>query len=570
MMRHPDRRTIEIKLTGLPALGSVGLRSRRLTEMTHRSALSAVLDAALEGSGNKPPDAIVVGAGAAGGWAAMLLTEAGLRVLVLDASIPRAPFRRLVGRFIGRLSTTDGPSFLPPALVAPARIAAKMLGRWRQPVQSRCMLWDVSPNFFVDDRECPYVTPSDRPFVWVRVRMLGGRVAVPGHGRQYYRLGPSDFTPTDGLSPAWPLEANGLDPWYALVERRLGLSGMHDNIPWLPDSILAHHLRLTPAETELRNKVMDRWPSARVIAGRYASPLNSLEMAACTGLLQCRQGAIVREISVDSSGSVSGVVWVDHLTKSERRSSAPLVFLCASALESTRILMLSRSRNGSKGLGQESGALGRYLMDHVLVSAEGIGPPITQEAAPTDRCLYLPRFDARDSRSFQGRGYGVQLYLGTIGSRLHFTAHSFAEMLPRWANRISLDPTQRDAWFIPVPRIDCAYSDVEMDRARDQTQALRQLAELLKVEVTRIHETPEPPGSSYHECGTARMGKDPKDSVVDPNNECWDARGLYVTDAACFPSQGIQNPTLTILALTARACHHALRAKERACNAVNT
>ena len=268
-------------------------------------------------------------------------------------SIPRAPFRRLVGRFVRGLSTTNGPRFLPPALVAPARTAAKMLGRRRQPVQSRCMTWEMSPNSFVDDRECPYVTPPDRPFVWVRVRMLGGRVAVPGHGRQCYRLGPTDFAPTDGLSPAWPLEANELDPWYALVERRLGLSGMHDNIPWLPDSILAHQLRLTPAETELRNKVMDRWPSARVIAGRYASALNALELAACTGRLQCRQGAVVREISVDSSGSVSGVVWIDHSTGSERRSSAPLVFLCASALESTRILMLSRSRTGSKGLGEE-------------------------------------------------------------------------------------------------------------------------------------------------------------------------------------------------------------------------
>ena len=540
--------------------------------MAPQSALPAVLRAStLEAV--RPSDAhdvIVVGAGAAGGLAAMLLAEGGLRVLVLDAGLPRlwrrAPLRKLAGRLAQRLSTPEGLRFLPPALVPKARVAAAVLGRWRQPVQSRCMTWAMSPTSFVDDRDCPYITPPDRPFVWVRVRMLGGRVAIPGHGRQYYRLGPNDFSPSDGLSPVWPLRANELDPWYAFVEGQLKVSGMYDDLTWVPDSELANHLSLQQTETALRDKIVDRWPSARPIAGRYAPPLDGLEAAARTGLLQCHQGAIVREICTDGSGHVCGVVWIDHRTGSEQRSSAPLVFLCASALESTRILLLSRSSRNPQGLGAASGVLGRYLMDHVLVSAEGIGPYMPPELEQrSNRCLYIPRFDARSSAvPNPGRGYGVQVYQSPgSGGQSHFAALSFGEMIPRPENRVTLDPRRRDAWGVPILHIDCAHSDIELARARDQTQALRDLADLAEVNLSRIHVAPAPPGSSYHECGTARMGTDPENSVVDPNNECWDAPGLYVTDGACFPSQGIQNPTLTILALTARACHRALKGRGR-------
>src|SRR5262249_7110486 len=146
-----------------------------------------------------------------------------------DAGVPstwlRAPLRRLTGRVVRRLSGSK--NLLPHALIPQARRTLRILGRWRQPVQSHCYAWEQAPDAYVDDRDCPYVTPPDRPFIWVRARMLGGRLAVPGHGRQYFRFGPNDFSPPDGLSPAWPLQPNELDPWYALVERRLGLSGMH-------------------------------------------------------------------------------------------------------------------------------------------------------------------------------------------------------------------------------------------------------------------------------------------------------------------------------------------------------
>ena len=180
-------------------------------------------------------------------------------------------------------------------------------------------------------------------------------------------------------------------------------------------------------------------------------------------------------------------VWIDQQNRSEERARAPLVFLCASALESTRLLLLSRSRQSPDGLGAASGALGRYLMDHVMVSARGWGRPLSQTASSAPgRCLYLSRFDARELSSPRpGRGFSVQLYQTPAGAeRSHFSAGSFAEMLPRPENRITLDPKLRDAWGIQVLRIECAYGDNEFVRAREQVTALQELAELAGVTLT--------------------------------------------------------------------------------------
>ena len=498
----------------------------------------------------KAYDAVVIGAGAAGGLAALLLAEAGVRVLVLEAGQARDP---------GSRSRLVSPLLEPVAL--------EILRR-RQPIQSRCQVWEFDPEAFVDDLDHPYVTPPDRPFIWVRARQLGGRMVVPGHGQQYYRLGPDDFACSDGSGQPWPLQAGELDPWYAFVERRLELAGMCDNVPWLPDSELAYVLSPTPAEVALQRVIAGRWPSARPVLGRFAPPFDALEAAARTGRLLIRTGAIVREIEVDRCGHVLGVAWIDHQTRSEERARTRLVFLCASTLESTRLLLLSRSAQSPEGLGAKSGALGRYLMDHVRVQAHGEGPPLSQPVrSAKGRCLYLPRFDARGLPAPRpGRGFGVQVYQWQVnGEHSQFGAVSFAEMLPRPENRATLDRDQRDVWGIPVLRIDCIHSDEELRRAREQIAALRDLAELAGVTLTGISRAPEPPGFASHEAGTARMGTEPENSVLDPHNQCWEAQGLYLTDGACFPSQGSQNPTLTILALTARACHHALHGKLQYC-----
>jgi choline dehydrogenase-like flavoprotein len=518
----------------------------------------------------KSHDAVVVGAGAAGGMAAMLLAEQGLRVLVLNAGPARTPWRsplhRLMGHLVSRLADPAGMQFIPPRLAYKGRTALKILARRRQPVQSRCYAWERAPLAFVDDTDCPYSTPPGRPFVWLRARQLGGRMTIPGHGRQYYRFSSDDFFPGDGLSPPWPLEPGELDPWYRMVERRLGLTGGREGLSWLPDSELSTMIEPTASEAAMRQALAARWPGARVVNGRYAPPQDTLEAAAATGRLLVRDRAIAREIEVDAAGRVAGVAWIDQQSGAQMRARAPLVFLCASALESTRLLLLSAAERDRNALGAASGVLGRGLMDHVMIKAEGIGPRLPSGPLPEDgRCLYLPRFDARDRpEPAIGRGFGVQLYqCPAPGERSYFIAVAFAEMLPRTENHVSLNTAQCDAWGIPTLHIDCAYSQAELELAREQAAAVRALAEVAGANLTAIDDVPSPPGSANHECGTARMGRRPEDSVLDPYNQCWDARGLYVTDAACFPSQGSQNPTLTILALTARACDHAAKMRDR-------
>jgi choline dehydrogenase-like flavoprotein len=349
-----------------------------------------------------------------------------------------------------------------------------------------------------------------------------------------------------------------------MVERRIGLAGRHDNITWLPDSELSRVLTPTLDEIALQRAITAAWHGAKPILGRFAQPLNSLEAAARTGRLLIRTGAIAREIEVDRFGHVRGVIWIDQENRTEHRARRQLVFLCASALESTRLLLLSRSGRSPDGLGSASGALGRYLMDHVRIEARGKGPPLMQVSAiEQGRSLYLPRFDARGVPAPEpGRGFGVQLYrIPASANGSNFHAVSFAEMLPRFENRVTLVPERRDAWGIPVLRIDCTHASDELMRVREQIAALRTLAEVAGVTLASIDRGPAPPGIAIHESGTARMGRDPGSSVLDPHNQCWEARGLYLTDGASFPSQGFQNPTLNILALTARACDHALRTR---------
>ena len=366
-------------------------------------------------------DAVVVGAGAAGGLAALLLTEAGLRVLVLDAGVIRSPIRSFSRRITRSLTLR---------ILGPARLAAR--DRRRQGIQAQCYAWSRAPEAFVDDIDCPYTAPPERPFIWLRARQLGGRMVVPGHGRQYYRLGPNNFAPSDGLSAPWPLQAGDLDPWYTSVERRLGLAGRSDNLPWLPDSEISTVLEPTPAEVALLTQSLRVGP-VRVRSSRgFCAPVDFLEAAAQTGRLLIRSGAIAREIEVDRSGRVRGVVWIDQQSRTEGCTGTPLVFLCASALEFTRLLLLSRSPASPEGVGATSGVLGRYLMDHVLMRASG---PMLSPGPPSEqgRCIYLPRFDARDLKApGAGRGFGVQVReIRGNGGQSIFSAGSFGEMLPR-------------------------------------------------------------------------------------------------------------------------------------------
>ena len=438
-------------------------------------------------------DAVVVGSGAAGGLASALLTEAGLRVLVLEAGSAKA------------------------AAPLPQRRGAKALRRFTEEIQrvrgnlsaaGRRKSVRNAAETVVGDRDFAYVTPRDYPFEWVRARRLGGRMVDPGHGRQYYRLAADDFAPSDGRSPAWPLMPGELAPWYALVEQRLKLAGARDGVPWLPDSELEYFLEPNADEIALQSAIAKRWPMSKPIVGRFAPPLSGVAAAAKTGRLFVRDRAVARKVLV-RSGRAHGIEWVDQSGRCER-VEAPLIFLCASTLESTRLLLLSLGeRSGDEQRRGQPEALGRHLMDHIRVILKAWAPPLAPGAKQEPgRCLFLPRFDARNlsMNPPPERGFGVQVYQlpWRVGSK--FGAVSFGEMTPRPENRVTLDPCRKDAWNIPILSIRCGLDESEKQLACEQTVALRELAKVARATVVSV--SLAPPGSACHECGTARMGAD--------------------------------------------------------------
>ncbi len=519
--------------------------------MAHMTATDLKLGAATgsanatESRGVQTYDAIVIGAGAAGGLASLLLAEANLNVLTLDAGwqppLARAPYRRSIAAAVPRLAALRDWSHLPPLAAQLGHKALKLAGRVRQPVQSKNFAWALAPQSFVDDRDFPYELETDARFDWFRAHQVGGRMTIPGHGRQYHRLSEHALTSSDAR---WPLTLGELEPWYEQVEQRVGVRCQQT------------HEAATDTETETLRALNSLWPGAVASRGRSAPPLASIDLAERTGHLHLKRGAVTRHIDVDASGRVAGVTWVDRASREVHSARAPIVFACASAFETTRILLSSRSAQSPNGIGASSGALGHFVMDHITMSAEGEGGalPNVEDLVP-GRCVFVEGMPVDG-----GALHGIQIYRWSKGAgRSNFNAVSFAEMSPRSENRVVLNNDVKDACGNPTLRIECRHNEADVAIAAEQSKAIREVADALGVRLTRHDTRPPPPGTAMHECGGARMGSSPETSVLDANNECWEAKGLYVTDGAAFPTQGIQHPTLTIMAMTARACAHAVR-----------
>jgi choline dehydrogenase-like flavoprotein len=537
-------------------------------------------------------DALVIGSGAAGSFAAKELTERGLEVLLLEAgpNITEEDFK------VPEKKQAKGINLK-------ARALAVMKGQY---IQARIGFFsDQFKHLFVNDFKNPYTTPADAFYLWIRGRQLGGRLHL--YGRVLLRMTDYDFKAAsrDGIGADWPISYADLAPYYDSVEQFMGVYGDTENIPNLPDGKYCKSPKLTAVEKEFKAKVESGWTDRKVISWRYAAPnLKRVPLpilaAQKTGRLTIRDNAIVKRIVTDpSTGKATGAEFIDRLTKKTETVQADVVVLCASTIESIRLMLNSATPKHPKGLGNSSGLLGRYFMDQCPSQIYGTIPGHTgwehDDSAPADPFyspaggVYIPRFQNLDNVTnpkFK-RGFAYQGAIGRgfvpEGNPTIFGIMGFGETLPYYENFVSLDSWRKDAWGIPAPRIRCALTENEHELLHEQVRSIEEMVKacgykiifsgsalglenekdvfpdadwLSRFMFRKSFKKSLAVGSAIHECGGIRMGSDPAQSVLNANNQCWDVKNLFVTDGSCFPSSGTVGPALTIMALTARACDY--------------
>jgi choline dehydrogenase-like flavoprotein len=515
-------------------------------------------------------DAIVVGSGACGSLAAKELTQGGLNVVLLEA-----------GRNL------DIPHDFPAdAELRVMGIARRLKSALRgQQIQVRCSSFaETTKQFYVSDRDNPYTTAGADKFLWFRGRQLGGRLHT--WWRHAPRMSNYELKAAsvrgDGVD--WPLSYEDLAPYYEIVEKTLGVYGKAEGFPNCPDGEFIGPAKTTKMEAAFLTNVEKKLPNVRVTYARKAKYDNHriplpVRLALATGRLEIRTDSVVSRLVIDpQSGKATGVEYIDRLTKKTQTVHGKVIVLCASAIESVRILLNSISAQHPSGVGGSSGHLGRYLCDHVSYTQVGAVSEGDVEIGLNEdgfdfggTGLYIPSFCEKDiSKDFPG-GYGIQVAIGR--DMPVWVMSAYGEMQPRYENYVSLDPKVKDAWGIPVARIECKHSRHDVNMVAHMKRMLPEIAaagglrtannldaarwnipyRLLRSLVLTNYGALWP-GGAIHETGGACMGATPENSVLNAFCQCWDADNVFVTDGACFVSSGFQNPTLTMMALTVRAC----------------
>jgi choline dehydrogenase-like flavoprotein len=554
-------------------------------------------------------DVLVIGSGASGGWVAKEVAERGLRVLMLEAGPPRVPTRDFTEH------------------VWPYQLKFRGFGDQRrllqtQPVQRLCYACDeYSHQFFVNDLEHPYTFPVDKPFMWIRGRQVGGKTFC--WARESYRFSDNEFKAAsrDGYGEDWPISYKELEPYYDRVESYIGVSGSREGLSQMPDGQFLPPMELSCGGV-LAKKVIEEKFGWRVMPDRVAnltveyrgrpachycdqcqrgcftasyfnSPSVTLPAAARTGKLTLVSDAVVSHVVMDRAGKAEGVHYIDRLTHEHREAYARAVVVAAGALESTRILLNSKTPSHPQGVGNSAGVLGKYLMDHFTIEGAGGYMPSLRSSKrePVGRpCGFLIpkyvnaggqknrnsnflrgyRFDGDGSQEVYGHAFLLPEFGNAWRERVkkdipyYFAIEAQGECLPRADNFVTLDPDKKDAWGIPALHISASYG--ENDRAMAVAMRSHVAAILDEMKLADV----APPkselsifGKNIHECGTARMGDQPSASVVDRNCKVHDAKNVFVTDGSVFVTQGCYEPTLTIMAISARAGEHIAEAFRR-------
>lgn len=553
-------------------------------------------------------DAIVVGSGITGGWAAKELTERGLKTLVLEAGGPIDP-------------NTDYVEHVQPWQMHFRGWGDRKALERDYPIQSRCYACDeLGHKFFVKDAENPYTNPPDAPFNWLRGRQVGGRSIM--WGRQVYRWSDLDFEANakDGNGSDWPIRYRDIAPWYGYVERFIGVSGAVEGLPQLPDGAFLPPMAMTAVERDARPKILKAFGGDRVmtigrvailtqnhngrLACHYCGPCekgcathsyfssiaSTLPAARRTGNLTLLPNSVVAEVLYDPKrGRARGVRVINAVTRHEVEFTARLVFLCASAIESARLLLNSKSAQFPDGLANSSGTLGRYVMDHHFGSgATGNAPGFRDKTTIGSRPngIYIARFrNVKTQHPDFLRGYGMQGWSGRSGwgrgssmpgygaafkqsliddlGSWWLTALGWGETLPHADNRVTLDPDVKDKWGIPAARIDVRWRQNENAMEKDMVTTMSEMLDASGFTGIRPIESTNPPGHCIHEMGGARMSRAREEGVLNRWNQAWDVKNLFLTDGACMASSACQNPSITYMALTARAVAHAVAAMKR-------
>lgn len=551
-------------------------------------------------------DAIVIGSGMSGGWAAKEFCEKGMKTLVLER-----------GRKVEHMKDYPTTNMMPWQFEHYGEIP--FLEKQANPIVSKCYAFrEDAAHFFVKDNEHPYV--QEKPFDWIRGYQTGGKSLMWARQTQRWSQYDFDGPARDGFAVPWPIGYKDLDPWYSHVEKFVGISGNRDGLDTLPDGDFLPSLPLNCIETYFQEKVREHYADRQVIyarcahltepreihkqqgraqcqnrdlcqrgcpfGGYFSSNSSTLPWAARTGNLTMQNNTVVHSIIYDDQkGKATGVRVIDAGTKKATEYFAPVIFVCAGALNTNLLLLNSKSKRFPHGLGNENELMGKFIGFHnyrAQVNAEYLGMREVEEKGRRPTSAYLPRFrnvKKQETGFLRGyaAGFGAYRSMDTDGKGLFGEAllnklsphpmvtpwkvgsHMMGETIPKETNRVYLHPNLLDAWGIPQLITDISYDENDEKMISDFQEQLSEMFEKAGFTNIKVNDDKRLPGLDIHEMGGVRMGSNPKTSLLNGWNQLHACPNVFVTDGACMTSTSTQNPSLTYMAITARAVDFAVK-----------